>query len=79
MSGGPVFETSPSNAGGAGSIPSQGTKAPHASGPTSQHIKQNQNCNKLNKDFLNGPHQKKVLKKHRVTGPLHGPSHFVNS
>ena len=29
----PVVETSPSNAGGAGLIPFQGAKIPHASGP----------------------------------------------
>jgi len=29
--GGPGVKTSPSNAGGGGSIPSQGTKMPHAS------------------------------------------------
>ena len=49
--GSPVVRTSPSNAGGAGSIPGQGTKIPHASGPKSQNIKQKQDCNKLNKDF----------------------------
>ena len=31
--GGPVVKTSPSNAGGAGSIPGQGAKIPHASQP----------------------------------------------
>ena len=31
--GGPVAKTSPSNAGGAGSIPGQGAKIPHASWP----------------------------------------------
>ena len=31
--GGPVVETSPSNAGGVGSIPGWGTKIPHASRP----------------------------------------------
>ena len=38
LPGGPVLKTSPSNAEGAGSIPSQGTKIPHASQPKkSQH------------------------------------------
>ena len=56
--GGPVVETLPSNAGGAGSIPGRGAKIPHASGPKNQNIKQEQYCNKLSKDFLkNGPHQ----------------------
>ena len=37
--GGPVVETLPSNAGGAGSIPAQGAKVPHASRPKIQNIK----------------------------------------
>ena len=45
---------SPSNAGGAGSIPGQGAKIPHASRPRNQNIKQKQYCNKFNKDFKNG-------------------------
>ena len=40
--GGPMVKTSPSNAGGAGSIPGQGAKIPHASGPKNQNIKQKQ-------------------------------------
>ena len=60
--GSPVVKTSPSNAGGAGSIPSQGAKIPHASGPKNQNIKQKQYCNKFNKDFKNGPYQKKKKK-----------------
>ena len=58
---GPVVKNSPFNAGGAGSIPSQGTKIPHASWPKYQNMKQKQYCNKFNKDFKNGPHQKKFL------------------
>ena len=61
--GGPVVKTSPSNAGGAGLIPSRGAKIPHASRPKNQNIKQKQYCNKFNKDFKNGPHRKKCLKK----------------
>ena len=49
--GGPVVKTSPSNAGGAGSIPGWGAKIPYASGPKNQNIKQKQYCNKFNKDF----------------------------
>ena len=49
--GDPVVKTSPSNAGGAGSIPGQGVKIPHASRPKNQNIKQKQYCNKFNKDF----------------------------
>ena len=56
---GPVVKTSSSNAGGAGLIPGQGAKIPHASRPKNQNIKQKQYCNKFNKDFKNGPHQKK--------------------
>ena len=47
--GSPVVKTSPSNAGGAGSIPGQGAKIPHASRPKNQNIKQKQYCNKFNK------------------------------
>ena len=60
FAGSPVVKTSPSNAGGAGSIPGRGAKVPHASRPKNQNImKQKQYCNKFNKDFKNGPHQKK--------------------
>ena len=38
--GGPVAKTSPSNAGGAGSIPGLGAKIPHSLLPKSQNIKQ---------------------------------------
>ena len=54
--GGPVVKTSPSNADGAGSIPGQGAKIPHASQPKNQNIKRKQYCNKFNKDFKNHPH-----------------------
>ena len=57
-----VVNTSPSNAGGVGSILGWGAKISHASGPKNQNIKQKQYCNKFNKDFKNGPHQK-ILKK----------------
>jgi len=46
-----MVRTSPSNAGGAGSIPGWGTKIPHASGPKKQN-KPKEYCNKFNKDFL---------------------------
>ena len=59
-----MVKTSPSSAGSAGSIRGQGAKISHASGPKIQSIKQKQYCNKFNKDFKNGPHQKKkILKK----------------
>ena len=53
--GGPVVGTSLSSAGGVGSIPGQGAKIPHDSWPKNQNVKQKQYCNKLNKDFKNGP------------------------
>ena len=34
-----MVETSPSNSGGTGSIPGQGTRIPHASEPKNQNIK----------------------------------------
>ena len=58
-----MVKTSPSNAGGECSTPGRGAKIPHASGPKNQNIKQKQYCNKFNKGFKNGPHQKKSLKK----------------
>ena len=60
--GGPVVETSPSNAGGMGLMPGQGAKIPHASWPKNQNMEQKQYYNKFNKDFKNGPHQKNLLK-----------------
>ena len=54
-----MVKTLPSNSGGAGLIPGRGAKIPHASGPKNQNIKQKQYCKKFNKDFKNGPHQKK--------------------
>ena len=56
--GSPVVRTSPSNAGGAGLIPGQGVKIPHASRPKNQNMKRKKYCNKFNKDFKNG-HQNK--------------------
>ena len=49
-------KTLPSNAGGVGLIPDQGAMMPHASWPQIKNIKQPQYCNKLNKDFKNGPY-----------------------
>ena len=62
-----MVKTSPSSAGGVGSIPGRGAKIPRASQTKNQNIKQKQYCNKLNKDFKNGPHQKN-LKKKKVVG-----------
>ena len=58
-----MVKTSSSNAGGDGLIPGRGAKIPHASRPKNQNIKQEQYCNKFNKDFKNGLHPKKNLKK----------------
>ena len=55
---GPMVGTSPSSAGGVGSTPGQGVKIPHTLGPKNQNTKQRQYCNKFNRDFKNGPHQK---------------------
>ena len=38
-------------------------KIPHALCPINQNIKEKQYCNKFNKDFKNGPHHQKILKK----------------
>ena len=69
-----MVKTSPSNAGGVGSIPGWGAKIPHASQPKNQNIKQKQYCNKFNKDFKNGPDQK-ILKKKKTTRKLLSLSH----
>ena len=62
-----MVKTTPSNAGGVGLIPGEEAKIPHALWPKNQNIKQKQYCNKFNKDFKNGPHQKN-LKKHKSMG-----------
>ena len=66
--GSPVVKTSPSNAGGVGSIPGQEAEIPHALWPKNQNIKQKQYCNKFNKDFKYGLHQKKSLKENLLYG-----------
>ena len=60
-----MVKTLPSNARGAGLIPGRRAKIPHAWGSKNQNIKEKQYCNKLNKGFKNGPHQK-ILKKKKV-------------
>ena len=58
-----MVKISPPKAGrGASSNPGQGVKIPHALGPKKQNIRQKRYCNIFNKDFQNGPHQKKNLK-----------------
>ena len=56
-----MAKASPSNAGGAGLIPGQEAKIPHASWQKDQNIKQNQYCNKISKDFLNFLKKKSVI------------------
>ena len=57
-----MVKTLPCSAGGASSVPGQTAKIPHASGPNHQKVKQKQYCNKFNKAFKNGPHQKNLKK-----------------
>ena len=63
--GSPVVKTLPSSAVGGGSVPGRGAKIPHASRPKHQNINQKQYCNKFNKNFKIGTHQKKNLKKNK--------------
>ena len=60
-----VVKTSPSNEGGAGSIPDQGIKIPHDSWLKNQNISQKQCCKKFSKDFKNAPHQKYQTKQNK--------------
>ena len=53
FAGSPVVKALPSNARGTDSNPGQGAKIPHASWP----VKQDQHCNRFNKDFKNYPHK----------------------
>ena len=64
--GRPVVKTSPSSVEGLGSIPRQSAKLSCASWPKNENIKLKQYCNKLYKDFNNGPH-KKILKNYILT------------
>ena len=59
---GAVVKTLPSKTGGAGKMHGQGGGIPHASWPKKPKCKA-EYCNKFNKSFLNGPHQKKLKKK----------------
>ena len=64
-----MIKTSPSKAGGAGSIPGQGVNIPHASGPKNQNIKNRSNIvtNSI-KTFKMVHRKKKILKKKRKKG-----------
>ena len=48
-----------SSRGGESSIPGQWARIPHTSWPKDQNIEQKQYYSKFDKDFKNGPHQKK--------------------
>ena len=58
-----MIKTSPSNAGGVGSILGLGAKIPPASWPKNQNIKPKQYCDKFNKDFKNDPPERSLKKK----------------
>ena len=59
-----MVKTSPSTAGGVGSIPGWGAKIPQALQPKkSKHKKKKQYCDEFNKDFKHGPHQKYIFLK----------------
>ena len=60
------------NAEGAGSIPGWETEIPRASRPENQNIRKKQYCNKFNKDFKNGSHQKNLKKKRKDGVPQGG-------
>ena len=55
---------SPSSAGGVGLIPGWGAKIhmPHGQRTKKKKKKRKHYCNRFNKDFKNGPHQKKIFK-----------------
>ena len=61
-----MVKTSPFNEEGVSLIHGWGTKIPHASKSKSQNIKQKQYCNKLNKKFKNGSHQRLKKKTQKV-------------
>jgi hypothetical protein len=55
-----VVKTSPSTAGSMGSIPGQTINI--LDSQKTKNIKPKKHCDKLNKDFKNGPHKEKYLK-----------------
>ena len=77
--GSPVIKTSPSNAGGVGSIPGGGGKIPCASWPKNPKYFITKNKQKTqDKDFKNGSHKKeKILNKNMCkTHSLKSTKHF---
>ena len=78
LPGSPGVKTSPSHAGGAGSLvgipgwiprgmPDWREKIPHASWAKHQNIKQKQYCNTFHKDFKIDPQQKALKKKKKFS------------
>lgn len=64
FSGGPAVKTSPCNEEGGGTISGWEAEIPHASWPKKpKHKQQRKYCNKFNRNFKNGPQQKKCFKK----------------
>ena len=57
-----MVKNPPPNAGAEGSTLGWEAKILHALRPKKQSLKQKQYCDKFNKDFKNGPHQKIYLK-----------------
>ena len=53
-----------------GLIPGQRAKIRHVSRSKNQNIKQQQYCNKLNKDFKNGTHKKKIFKENKLKNKM---------
>ena len=74
LPGGPEVKTSPSSAEGAGSVPGQGAKIPHASWPKKKNKKKNKAWNRSIivtnsiKAEKNGPHLKKKVKWKDIVG-----------
>ena len=68
--GSPVVKILPFNMGGASSTLGWGVKISHVSWPKNIYIyiKKKQCCNKFNKDFKNGLHQKKKFKLKEMGG-----------
>ena len=64
--GSPVVKTSPSNAGGEGSVPGQGTKIPHTLQPKNPKQETEAILSQIQlKTFLNGLYKKESLRKKR--------------
>ena len=70
---GPVIRIPPSNARGAGLIPSWRAKIPHALRPTSQGIKQKQYCDTLSKDLKKKKKKQFSQQSHEVVVSLSEP------